>query len=83
MAVWLYLVPNLYPLEVVPERLRPLYLCNPIASIIDTARRLAFPALGGDIAWKFVCIAAVVSCVTFVAGYMVFKHYEPRFAESI
>jgi lipopolysaccharide transport system permease protein len=87
IALWMYLVPNIYPLERVPVRFQSLYLLNPIAAIVETARRLTFPQAYPDTSWpylaSFVGIAAVVSVVVFALGYMVFKRYEPRFAESI
>ena len=83
MNAWLYLVPNLYPLEMVPPRFQSLYLLNPMAALIHTARRLTFPQIEGPLYWRFVAVAAIVSALTFVLGYVVFKHYEPRFAESV
>lgn len=86
-AAWMYLVPNLYPLEMVPEAYRRLYLLNPVAALIDTARKLVFPQVqrGGEsmIHWNYVGVAAFVSVIIFVIGYLVFKHYEPHFAESV
>ena len=83
LALWLYMVPNLYPIHMVPERFLPLYLLNPMATFIHTARTLAFPQLGDEIYGLYLAIAVVVSVVTFVVGYVVFKRYEPKFAESI
>lgn len=82
LAAWLYLVPNFYTLDLVTPRYQPLYLLNPIAAIIESARRLAFPQLG-DVLWEYIAIAAAVSVVTFIVGYVVFKRYEPRFAEYV
>jgi ABC-type polysaccharide/polyol phosphate export permease len=76
--------PNMYTLDQVPERYRSLYLLNPVAACIESARRLTFPQIGGmGEIWPFVGIAAVTSIVFFVTGYFVFKRYEPYFAESI
>ncbi len=83
VSLWIYLVPNLYPLERVPAHLQPLYLLNPMAAIIDGARRLAFAEQGGQVPWPYIGVAAVVSVGVFVLGYGVFKRYEPRFAEAI
>ncbi len=83
MAMWIYLVPNLYPLEGVPAHLRGWYLLNPMAAIIEAARRLTFPQQSGPAPWPYVGVAAVVSAVVFAAGYAVFKRYESRFAEAI
>jgi ABC-type polysaccharide/polyol phosphate export permease len=89
ISVWMWLVPNLYPLETITSEFwRRVYLLNPVAALVDTARKLVFPQLivpsaGAIIHWKFVVLAAVVSVVTFALGYIVFKRNEPRFAESV
>lgn len=91
---WMWMVPNLYPIERVPPRFLALYLLNPMATIIEAARRLSFPRgasvvdwpLGGPsttFPWLFVCFAALSAAATFAAGLAVFKRYEPLFAESI
>lgn len=85
MVLWSYLVPNMYTLDDVPERFHAIYLLNPVAVIIDSARRLAFsvPGRDPDVHWMYVGIASVLSLIVFVVGYSVFKRFEPRFAESI
>jgi ABC-2 type transport system permease protein len=87
IALWMYLVPNIYPFEQVPPAFRSAYLLNPMAVVIETARRLTFPQNYPGTSWEyfgaFVGIAAAVSVLVFVAGYVVFKRYEPMFAESI
>jgi ABC-type polysaccharide/polyol phosphate export permease len=79
-----YFVPNIYVLATIPERFQTLYLLNPVAAIMETARRLAFPATGPvEPLLPFAGIAAVTTLVTLVVGYAVFKRNEPRFAEFI
>lgn len=79
-----FLWPNIYTLEQIPERYRALYLLNPVAITIEASRRLAFPQIGSmDALWPFVGISAVVSVLFFFGGYLVFKRYEPYFAEAI
>lgn len=82
LMAWMYLVPNFYTVENVPAAVRGLYLLNPVAAIVEAARRLAFPALG-PVPWNWVGIASVLSLATFALGYVVFKRYEPRFAEFV
>jgi lipopolysaccharide transport system permease protein len=83
LAMGAYLVPMLYPLEAVPPGYRILYLANPMAALIDTARRVAFPQIGGTVEWRMVAVAAAVAFGTFVTGYVVFKRTEPGFAEAL
>ncbi|MBC8103208.1 MAG: ABC transporter permease [Cytophagales bacterium] len=79
-----FLWPNMYTLEQIPERFRPFYLLNPVATCIEAARRLTFPQVGSmDALWPFVGISAALSVSVFCLGYAVFKRYEPYFAEAI
>ncbi|HVK04459.1 MAG TPA: ABC transporter permease [Armatimonadaceae bacterium] len=84
LGLWVYLVPNMYPLEMVPPQWQRLYLLNPIATLTETARRATFPQTG-EIAplLPYVGIAAAQALFFFVVGYIVFKRNEARFAESI
>ncbi len=79
--IWMFATPIIYPLSVVPERLRPFYLLNPMASIIDAYRKLLLHGSMPDI--PSLSIAAVVSCVTLVAGLIYFKRVEFRLADVI
>ena len=79
-----FLWPNMYTLEQIPYQYRSIYLLNPVAVCIESARRLTFPQVGGmEAIWPCVGIAAATSVCFFFAGYGVFKRYEPYFAESI
>jgi len=90
LGLWIYVVPNLYPLEKVESigRTHPwvytLYMLNPMATLIEASRRATFPQMG-DISslYPYIAIAGVISGVTFFAGYSIFKWYEPRFAEFV
>ncbi len=82
ITAWIYLVPIIYPLQKVPENWQWLYLLNPMAAIIDSARNVTFRNLG-VVHWNYLAIDAVLSVFVFVVGYAVFKRYEPQFAESI
>ena len=87
LGLWVFAVPNMYPLSLIRAhgtRVYALYLLNPIAVSVEAMRRLTFPHTGhaGELL-PCLAVAAAVSVVTFFAGYAVFKHYEPRFAEFI
>ena len=90
LGFWIYLVPNIYPLERVEKigQTHPwaytLYMLNPMATLIEATRRVTFPQMG-DVRplTPYIASAGLVSVVTFVVGYIVFKRYESRFAEFI
>jgi lipopolysaccharide transport system permease protein len=94
-----FLVPNIYAVGLVPKAWRSVYLLNPLAALIEAARRAAFPQSGWlrwvhtdptkpenqslESLWLYVGSAALVSVTTFLIGYVIFKRNEPRFAEFI
>ena len=99
LSLGAFLVPNIYAVGLVPKAWRSLYLLNPLAALIEAARRAAFPQSGWmrwvfadpanpkneslESLWLYVGSAALASALTFLIGYAVFKRNEPRFAEFI
>lgn len=76
----MYASPVIYPASVVPDTLRALYFMNPMAGIIETYRGAL---LYGQVEWKHVMLAFVLSLGLFVVGYAVFKRLEPDFADCV
>lgn len=86
LSLWMYLVPNLYTLEKVKEHagIYQLYLLNPVAAIVEASRRATFPQTGSLVSLvPYLLSALCVSVAVFAVGFVVFKRYEPRFAESV
>lgn len=81
LQLWMFATPVAYPISVIPEWVRPFYLLNPMASIIDGYRRAIIlgttpdlPALG---------ISAAVIILLTVVAFSVFKRAERTFADVI
>jgi lipopolysaccharide transport system permease protein len=80
LQVWLYATPIIYPVTMVPERLRPYYFINPMAGIIEAYRavllyqRLPEPNL---------LISAIISVIVLLIGYWFFKRVENQFADVV
>lgn len=79
--VWMYMTPIIYPLDLVPKKYLAFYMLNPMASIMDSFRRVMLE--GKPPAWDYLGVAAAVSVVLLVVGYRTFKRLEPVFAETI
>jgi ABC-type polysaccharide/polyol phosphate export permease len=77
----MYLSPVIYPIEIVPERLRPIYLLNPMAVLLDTYRRIILLNRSPD--WPHFALAAILSGLILLGAYRYFKHVEQRFADLI
>jgi lipopolysaccharide transport system permease protein len=81
VQLWMYLTPIIYPLSMVPERFRSLYMLNPMAGVIDSYRRVIL--LGEWPQMTYLALAAVVSVVLLVGAYGFFKRAEGAFADII
>ncbi|MCB0254183.1 MAG: ABC transporter permease [Anaerolineae bacterium] len=79
--LWMYASPIIYPVDMVPEPLRPLYFLNPMAGIIEGYRLAILEGLPPDLG--AVGLSLLVSTVIFVLGYLAFKRLEPVFADLI
>jgi lipopolysaccharide transport system permease protein len=77
----MYMVPVFYPVEIVPVRLRMLYLLNPLASLMDSFRHILIYNRWPD--WRAYGYASVVSFALLIFAYWDFKRAEPQFADRL
>ncbi len=70
LTIWLYATPVIYPLEIIPEKIRPLFLLNPLTHILSLVRA---PIYAGHVpplsSWL---IAVMLSLGAFAVGWWVF-----------
>ncbi|MBA3420956.1 MAG: ABC transporter permease [Thermoleophilaceae bacterium] len=76
-----YLSPVLYPVSVVPERFRDLYLLNPFATLIPAYRDVVMEHRLPD--FGALAIVAGGSIVVLILGYLFFVRCQPWFAKLV
>jgi lipopolysaccharide transport system permease protein len=81
IQLWLYATPVIYPVSLVPERLRTLYMLNPMAGLISSYRRVVLQ--GSHPVPQDLGQAVLVAGVLCIGGYWFFKRVERRFADII
>jgi len=81
LQIWMYLSPIIYPVNLVPEKFRPLYFLNPMAALIDSYRRLILLNQMPD--WPYLGLATLVSILLALVSYRYFKQAEREFADLI
>jgi lipopolysaccharide transport system permease protein len=81
LQLWMYATPIIYPLSLVPERWRSLYLLNPMAGLIDSYRRIVLTTQWPDL--PSLASAAGISLALFLVAYRYFKGAEAAFADII
>jgi lipopolysaccharide transport system permease protein len=79
LQLWMYATPIIYPVSMVPEWLRPFYMLNPMAGIVDSYRRVLLQGQA-PVAVDLLS-AGAMSLLLFVLGYTFFKRAEPAFAD--
>ena len=79
LQIWMFLSPVVYPVSLIPEAYRSLYLLNPMAAIIEAYRSVIL--MGTVPSLVSIAPAFVIACAVFAAGYAYFKSVELRFAD--
>ncbi|MGE5088771.1 MAG: ABC transporter permease, partial [Candidatus Levyibacteriota bacterium] len=81
LMILMYLTPILYPLTLVPERVRAWAALNPFAWMVG---RLRDALLGGSLALQWSdAVAIVLAIALFAAGLAVFRRLSPHFEDFV
>lgn len=82
LNLWFYLTPIVYPLSVIPENFRLwIFWLNPLAAIAEIYRDLI---LTGEVThWSEWGFLAIVSLLTFMLGFTVYRKLRPAFADVL
>lgn len=81
VQAWMFVSPVIYPLSVVPQAWRPLYLLNPVAGIVNGFRDVLLrgqPPQGEPLVY-----AVAVTALALPAAYLVFKRTEATMADVV
>lgn len=81
LQIWLYASPIIYPISLVPEGIRPFYMLNPMAGIIQSYRRVILN--GEPPILTALAISGLIAIVFLLVGYLLFKRLEVSFADII
>lgn len=81
LQLWMFATPVVYPLSVVPESWRSLYLLNPMVGIIESFRRVILQGEPPD--FQALGISAIVSMILLPLAFIYFKHIEATVADII
>lgn len=81
MQLWMYATPIIYPVSVVPERYRSVYLLNPMATVVEGFRAIILRGKVPDLAP--LAVALCLSGAVCLLGYAYFKRFEASFADIL
>lgn len=80
MQLWFFATPIIYPITLVPERLRPIYSLNPMTGIIQAYRLVLLQQQAPS---SYFLTSVLIAVLALVAGYWFFKRVEFKFADVI
>jgi lipopolysaccharide transport system permease protein len=81
IQLWMFATPVAYPISVIPEWLRPYYLLNPMAAIIDGYRRAIILGTHPDLG--ALALSVTITVVLTAVALSIFKRAERTFADVI
>jgi lipopolysaccharide transport system permease protein len=77
----LFATPIIYPVSMVPERLQPLLILNPLSGLIEGFRFALNPAMAID--WTRIGASLVAVAVFFLFALIFFRRHERAFADFV
>ena len=81
LVLWMYITPVIYPMEMVPEQYRWVFMFNPMAVIVNAYRQVILG--GSNPNYSSLSIAFLLSMVVYLVGRKVFKQLEGLFADVV
>jgi len=81
VQLWMYATPVVYPVSLIPEKWKWIYILNPMAPIVETFR-YAFLGVGSARLWHLGVSAGIV-LVILLAGVILFSRIEKTFMDTV
>jgi lipopolysaccharide transport system permease protein len=81
LQIWMFATPVVYSLQAVPQRVRSLYLLDPVASTIDMFRNTVLYARAPDP--RLLGLTAGVTILLLLLAYAYFKASEAAMADLV
>lgn len=81
VSLWMYLTPITYSNSIIPEKLKGIYMLNPMTPIIEMLR---YAFLGsGSVNMLYYLISFLISCIILSFGVIIFGKTEKTFMDTI
>jgi len=81
LVLWMYVTPVIYPMEMVPDTYKFVFMLNPMAVIVNAYRQVILGGSSPNI--TSLGIALLVSILVYIAGRSIFKKLEGLFADVV
>ncbi|MBT4482738.1 MAG: ABC transporter permease [Candidatus Latescibacteria bacterium] len=81
VQIWMYSTPVVFPASIIPDRFLPVFMLNPMASIIEVFRAVFLGT--GMINWGYIAISwGITLCILFL-GIILFNRIEKSFMDTV
>ena len=81
IQLWMYASPVVYTSEIIPEKLKTLYMLNPMAPVMECWRSAVIGA--GDFLWNYWIISWIITIIVVTAGVLLFNKVEKTFMDTV
>lgn len=78
---WMYLTPIMYPIEMIPEDFRKVFMFNPLVPIINAYREVMYYGRVPDL--STLIISFILGALFLAGGFVVFGKMKKHFAEEL
>ena len=81
VQLWMYLTPVAYDYQIISDKWRTLYMCNPMTPVINTMR---YAYLGiGEFELGYYLLSWAVTLVMLFFGVLLFSRVEKTFMDTV
>lgn len=81
VQLWMYATPVVYPVSLIPEKWKWIYILNPMAPIVETFR-YAFLGVGSARLWHLGVSAGII-LIILLGGVILFSRIEKTFMDTV
>ena len=81
VQLWMYASPVVYTSEIIPEKLKTLYMLNPMAPVMECWRSSVIGS--GEFLWKYWILSWFITLFVIAAGILLFNRVEKTFMDTV
>ncbi len=80
IQLWMFASPVIYPMTIVPQKWKLLFMINPVAGIVEGFRA---SLTGGRLDWMHISVSAAITLLVLAVAVYVFRGLEDTFADVV
>ncbi len=81
VQLWMYATPVVYTTELIPDRIKNIYMINPMAPILECWRNSIIGA--GEFKWGYWSISWIITLIVLTIGVLLFSKIEKTFMDTV